>query len=220
MSRRALTLIELLIVVAIIAILAAIAIPNFLEAQVRAKVSAAKSDLRTIATALEAYAVDACNYPPNDGRYNEVPDELTTPVAYITSSDLVDPFARQTQRKITSWSIESPLYTYMKIVTWDEAAYWTSRGRPVPHEAIDHWARNKGAFEKYGPWRLVSVGPDRKYLSLSFPMPVRGSDIPYDPTNGTVSFGNILRTHEGRVPVTDPSGPPANKMIIRYETGT
>ena len=39
-SFKAFTLIELLIVVAIIAILAAIAVPNFLEAQVRSKVSA------------------------------------------------------------------------------------------------------------------------------------------------------------------------------------
>jgi len=52
------TLIELLIVVAIIAILAAIAVPNFLEAQVRSKVSRAKTDMRTLATALEAYYVD------------------------------------------------------------------------------------------------------------------------------------------------------------------
>ena len=43
------TLIELLIVVLIIAILAAIAVPNFLEFQVRAKVSRVKSDMRNLA---------------------------------------------------------------------------------------------------------------------------------------------------------------------------
>ena len=62
--RRAFTLIELLIVVAIIAILAAIAVPNFLEAQVRSKVSRTKADMRSLATAIEAYAVDNTVYPP------------------------------------------------------------------------------------------------------------------------------------------------------------
>ena len=57
------TLIELLIVVAIIAILAAIAVPNFLEAQVRAKVSRVKADMRSLATAIEAYVVDNNVYP-------------------------------------------------------------------------------------------------------------------------------------------------------------
>ena len=58
------TLIELLIVIAIIGILAAIAIPNLLNAVQRGKQKRTMSDMRTVATALEAYAVDNNVYPP------------------------------------------------------------------------------------------------------------------------------------------------------------
>lgn len=61
---HAFPLIELLIVMAILAILAAIVIPNLLEAQIRAKVSRAKSDFRAVAAALDSYAVDWSAYPP------------------------------------------------------------------------------------------------------------------------------------------------------------
>jgi prepilin-type N-terminal cleavage/methylation domain-containing protein len=75
MRRKGFTLIDLLIVVAIIAILALIAIPNFLEAQTRSKVSRAKADLRSLAVALEAYAVDNMSVPP-DGNDGGSPFEL------------------------------------------------------------------------------------------------------------------------------------------------
>jgi len=50
-------------VIGIIAILAMIALPNFLEAQTRAKVSRAKADLSTAVTGLEIYCVDTNHYP-------------------------------------------------------------------------------------------------------------------------------------------------------------
>ena len=58
------TLIELLIVIAIIGILAAIAIPNLLNAVQRGKQKRSMSDMRSLATAIEAYAVDNNLYPP------------------------------------------------------------------------------------------------------------------------------------------------------------
>jgi type II secretion system protein G len=57
------TLIELLIVIAIIGILAAIAIPNLLNAVQRGKQKRTMSDIRALATAIEAYAVDNNSYP-------------------------------------------------------------------------------------------------------------------------------------------------------------
>jgi general secretion pathway protein G len=57
------TLIELLIVVAIIGIIAAIAIPNLLNAIDRGKQKRTMADIRSIGTAVEAYAVDNNAYP-------------------------------------------------------------------------------------------------------------------------------------------------------------
>lgn len=62
-SRAGFTLIELMIVIAIIAILAAILVPNFLKARAQGQLTACKSNCKNIATALEMYASD------NGGRY-------------------------------------------------------------------------------------------------------------------------------------------------------
>ncbi len=52
-----------LVLVAIVGILAAIAIPNFLTAQQRSRQKRSAADIRTIATAVEAYATDNNVYP-------------------------------------------------------------------------------------------------------------------------------------------------------------
>ena len=88
-SSRAFTLIELLIVVAIIAILAAIAVPNFLNAQIRAKVAHSKSELRTYQMIQQTYKMDLQDIPGHyDGREEHCP---YINLGYI-SGPLTDPF--------------------------------------------------------------------------------------------------------------------------------
>lgn len=57
------TLVELLVVIIIIGILAAIAIPIFLNQRAKAVEASQKSDLRSVAKEMESYFVDASVYP-------------------------------------------------------------------------------------------------------------------------------------------------------------
>ncbi|MBP9669997.1 type II secretion system protein [Candidatus Woesebacteria bacterium] len=65
-SRTGFTLVELLIVIAILAILSTLGIGNFQSARIKARDIGRKSDLQTIAKSLEAYVNDHGNYPLSD----------------------------------------------------------------------------------------------------------------------------------------------------------
>jgi prepilin-type N-terminal cleavage/methylation domain-containing protein len=57
-NRRGFTLVEIMIVVAIIALLASIAVPNFLRARKRSEASKILEDLRVLDGATDQYAID------------------------------------------------------------------------------------------------------------------------------------------------------------------
>jgi general secretion pathway protein G len=62
-SERGFTLVELMVVVAIIALLAAIVIPNYVHARAQAAVSQSEANIKQIATSLELYYADNQVYP-------------------------------------------------------------------------------------------------------------------------------------------------------------
>jgi prepilin-type N-terminal cleavage/methylation domain-containing protein len=193
-GHKGFTLIELLIVVAIIAILAAIAIPNFLAAQTRSKVSRAKAESQSLATALESYYIDNNVYPRADQPVNLGPAEsydgagtyaadggcipaaLTTPVAFITSL-FKDPFKKNGK------------------------GFYEYGGGPTQGTGIAQtWPS--------GGWIVTSYGPDNVdgYTTnllkeetawsdsvFGLVVPLIASPYTYDPTNGTTSGGDVWR---------------------------
>ena len=210
LTKRAFTLIELLIVVAIIAILAAIAVPNFLEAQTRAKIARVKADMRTHATAIEAYAVDWSKYIPiyhvsapagatlldaqalarlpatatNPQDYNFIDicgTPLTTPVAYMTSLPRPSPFASQ--------------QVYFKDRSFFFARAVKINGQPDANYS-DWYGFMKEWNNENVLWWLMDGGPDGTWFDVTG----NYSDVrqPYDATNGTTSRGNIWWLQGGK----------------------
>jgi len=197
--RRAFTLIELLIVVAIIAILAAIAVPNFLEAQTRAKISRVRADARTAATALEAYAVDFNTYPPNlpwnayTHLFIQYAYQLSTPIAYLSSTDLTDPFIAQESVQppilggnAADW--RQTLYYFTYDGFWSIGCYSQYKGMPYIRKGFCVFTNGPARNQWSGFEHIPFVKNVDSYQGMT-----SWANAIYDATNGTVSPGGIGR---------------------------
>ena len=89
------TLIELLVVILIIGILAAIAIPAFLNQRGKAYDASAKSQVKTAQTAMETYATD------NNGDYSAAHAEMTKALAVGVKDPQILAHARDIDSHLT-----------------------------------------------------------------------------------------------------------------------
>lgn len=189
------TLVELLLVVAIMAVLALVALPSLLEASTRAKVSRAKADLKALVVGVETYHVDEGRYPDAIvGRWKAgilysaaCLSRVSTPVAYLQTTTLPDPFTRR-----------FPLL-YVNIRAQVEES----------PSIIDVLAPGLSVTEKEMLTRheyvVLSTGPDGVLHNelesdeVLIHNLVTRSDLSseYDSSNGTVSGGDITRTAIG-----------------------
>lgn len=178
----AFTLIELLIVVAIIGILAAIAVPNFLNAQLRAKIARAESDMRNLKTSLESYRMDYNGYPM--ARSNPITGEtgqiklsnrfipLTTPINYMGSIPN-DPFWSQLSEQRPDF-----FDTYDYFDVWSATVF-------AGGEA--------GSGTRGYSYRLASAGPDNIMCWGDPSYNFQGhTGVDFDSSNGLNSDGDIV----------------------------
>ncbi len=85
-NRGGFTLVEIMIVVAIIALLAAIAVPNFLRARKRSQATRILEDLRMIDSAIDQYAIENNKAGGASASWDDVKNYLKTGSALYSSN--------------------------------------------------------------------------------------------------------------------------------------
>ena len=191
------TVIELLIVIVIISIIAAIAVPNLMSANIRAKVSGVKADMGSIAIALEDYKID------DPGR--DYPIEPPTPYGHdeiaVLGRAFDDPSDALGLGKLV-YPLDASEPTYLKRIAGDPfnndgVEDWkednTKHNHHYSYYTVDKDRNTSTSEAKY--WALVSYGPDKNLDITNYSQAKAAVDSGtnlYDPDNGINSDGDIV----------------------------
>ena len=143
MKRRGFTLIELMVVIAIIIILAAIAIPNYLKMTERAKKSRLASDMATLATGLETFKTDWGKYPTTNTTLNAITFEQLTAgkVCYDELAGIGSGGATINKSPATNAVGEAAPVEYLKAATLKSIVDpFKSSGTPADGDGFIHYS--------------------------------------------------------------------------------
>lgn len=194
MKTRAFTLVELLVVVAIIGILALIVITNMQNALIKSRVARSQADMRSMESALMSYRADYnFGLPPivtlplagsvyiDPEHLTRIP-HLTTPVNYLGGVGKVSPF-----------SINHGYWFY----NWDVLATLNN------NRSVKFFYNNLNSPSRVR-WMFSSLGPNRidfPYQQITLEGGAVGGQsslmfMDYNPTNGLNSAGLIQRHGE------------------------
>ena len=200
------TLLELVVVLGIVMILTAMALPKFLTVRIRSQVVVARSHTQTLAQALDLYTLDFHRYP---GSIPRVPSDplgilsshqltvLTSPISYVTPEAFNDPFG----------VVEAQLYD----PNLSSGNDFPKLGQPNSLRSLLYFhylslaERNSKPFLGIDGASVISIGPDRKdslgvyrpfapdffFGQITQDFPAHPYDTVYQPTNGVRSGGDI-----------------------------
>ena len=121
--QKGFTLIELMIVVAIIGILAAIAIPNFIKFQARSKQSEAKANLKAIFTAQKAFFQEKDRFSSLTGEVGFEPERNNRYAYFLAASGTLEDRSNSTVTQATTYTgIQVDVFKYTSAFAQSYAA--------------------------------------------------------------------------------------------------
>ncbi len=157
------TLIELMIVVAIIGILAAIAIPNFLKFQLRSKATEGKINLAAIRTAQESYFAEVGSYSPWSSIPSSLPGQNKMPFGVTCS---VPPASSDPGFCFIGWQPEGDMYFQYVVGTGaSNTSFWAEAQSDIDADGtVNLWGLQKpnlsgsmdGASASFGCGQVVN----------------------------------------------------------------